>query len=209
MNRPLFVRALTLALVIGTVFATSACRRKSQRPITPLADGGTSTVRTPPGVGAGGVTPGGRVEDPFGAGTGVGAGADGSWGLPGGRLDRSAFNEDRATLAAQTLYFDFDSSVIRMSEQTKVEAIAAFLAGAPGTALEIEGHCDERGTEEYNRALGERRALSIREALIARGVNPERLFTISYGEDRPAVDGSNEAAWARNRRGEFVVLTAR
>lgn len=209
MNRPLIVRALTLVLVIGTALATSACRRKSQRPITPLADGGATTVRTTPGTGAGGVTPGGRVEDPFGAGAGIGAGQDGSWGLPAGRLDRSAFNEDRAALAAQTVYFDFDSSVIRASEQGKVEAIAAFLAGSPAVALEIEGHCDERGTEEYNRALGERRALAIREALIARGVNPQRLFTISYGEDRPAVDGSNEAAWARNRRGEFVVLTAR
>lgn len=209
MNRPLLLRALTLALVIGTALTTSACRRKSQRPITPLADGGASTVRTTPGTGVGGVPQGGRVEDPFGAGTGIGAGQDGSWGLPGGRLDRSAFNEDRAALAAQTVYFDFDSSVIRTSEQAKLDAVAAFLAGSPGVALEIEGHTDERGTEEYNRALGERRALSTREALIARGVNPQRLFTISFGEDRPAVDGANEAAWARNRRAEFVVLTAR
>jgi peptidoglycan-associated lipoprotein len=74
-------------------------------------------------------------------------------------------------------------------------------------ALLVEGHCDERGTEEYNRSLGERRALALREALASQGVSPMRVTTRSFGEDRPAVPGNNESAYRQNRRGEFVVLT--
>lgn len=207
MNRPFF-RALTFALIAATAFAAAGCKRKAQRPITPLADNSRGTTTTPRPTPAPPLNDGNRLNDPFG-GTGVAGNLDGSTGLPAGRLDRSAFNEDRAALATSTVFFDFDSSVVRSSEQGKVDAVAAFLAGAPGTALEIEGHTDERGTEEYNRALGERRALAVREALIARGVNADRLFTISFGEDRPAVDGHDESAWSRNRRAEFVVLTPR
>jgi peptidoglycan-associated lipoprotein len=72
--------------------------------------------------------------------------------------------------------------------------------------LLIEGHCDERGTEEYNRALGERRALALREALAKAGVSPDRIRTISYGKDRPVNPGHDESAWAQNRRGEFILL---
>ncbi|MFN0068537.1 MAG: OmpA family protein [Limisphaerales bacterium] len=209
MNRPFF-RALTFALIAATAFAAFGCKRKAQRPITPLADNsrGATTAPARPG-GPAPLTEGNRVADPFAGGAGVASNADGSTGLPAGRLDRSAFNEDRAALATSTVFFDFDSSVVRSSEQGKVDAVAAFLAGSPGAALEIEGHTDERGTQEYNRALGERRALAVREVLIARGVNADRLFTISFGEDRPAVDGSDESAWSRNRRAEFVVLTPR
>ena len=77
----------------------------------------------------------------------------------------------------------------------------------PSAAVQVEGHCDERGTEEYNRALGERRALAAREALIGLGIASDRVDTISYGEDKPAVPGHNESAWSKNRRGAFVLLT--
>lgn len=208
MNRPPFFRALTLALLAATVFTAAGCRRKTQGPITPLAEGRGATTR--PGTGTAPMTDGGRLGDPGAGGADVrDRNADGSFGLPAGRLDRGAYNDDRAALAADTLFFEFDSSVVRTSEQGKIDAVASFLAGSPGMSLEIEGHCDERGTEEYNRALGERRALAIREVLISRGVNPDRIFTISYGKDRPAVDGHDESAWSRNRRGEFVVLTPR
>jgi peptidoglycan-associated lipoprotein len=72
--------------------------------------------------------------------------------------------------------------------------------------LQIEGHCDERGTEEYNRALGERRALAIREYLVNLGVAADRVYTLSWGEDKPADTGHDEAAWGKNRRGEFILL---
>jgi peptidoglycan-associated lipoprotein len=115
--------------------------------------------------------------------------------------------EDRATLSAQTVHFDFDSATVKSSEKSKIEAVADYIKKNPGNALKIEGHCDERGTEEYNRSLGERRALALREYLANLGCNPDRIHTVSFGKDRPADPGHDEAAWAKNRRGEFIVLT--
>lgn len=118
------------------------------------------------------------------------------------------FNHDRAKLAAHTVHFAYDSHSIRSSEQAHIQAVAAYLKGAPANeALLVEGHCDERGTEEYNRALGEHRALAVREALMALGADGQRITTRSYGKDRKMDSGNSEAAHARNRRGEFVVLT--
>lgn len=115
------------------------------------------------------------------------------------------FNYDR--FAQQTVYFDFDSSVVKSSEQGKVEAVAAEMRNAGSNKLLIEGHCDERGTEEYNRALGERRALAVREALMGKGVDSSTVVTRSFGEDQPAALGHDESAWRLNRRGVFVFLT--
>lgn len=113
---------------------------------------------------------------------------------------------DRETFKANTVYFDFDRSAIKPSERSKIDAVANVLKSKPQTKVQIEGHCDERGTEEYNRSLGERRALAVREYLINTGIEANRIFTISYGEDRPADPGHNEAAWAKNRRAEFILL---
>ncbi|MBI2925668.1 MAG: peptidoglycan-associated lipoprotein Pal [Verrucomicrobia bacterium] len=113
---------------------------------------------------------------------------------------------DRQKFKEQTVYFDFDRAAVRPAEKTKVEFVATYLKGNPTNKLRVEGHCDERGTEEYNRALGERRALSLREYLINLGIGADRIITISYGEDRPAVPGQDESAWSKNRRGEFVLL---
>ena len=113
---------------------------------------------------------------------------------------------DRDTLAADTVYFAYDSAVVRDSEKANLQAVANTLAADPATKLLIEGNCDERGTEEYNRALGERRALAAREALTKMGVDPMRMFTRRYGKDKPADPAHNEAAWAKNRRDDFVLL---
>lgn len=121
-------------------------------------------------------------------------------------LDPNFGTQDRQALASYTVYFDFDSSVVKPGEVSKIEAVAGQLKSNPDFAVIIEGHCDERGTLEYNRALGERRAQSVRESLVLQGVGAERIHTISYGEDVPAVEGQNEAAWSKNRRGEFVLL---
>jgi len=107
---------------------------------------------------------------------------------------------------AQTVYFEFDSSLIRTSEYGRIHAVGDDLKAKPENRLLIDGHCDERGTEEYNRALGERRALAVREALIKYGIGPERMSTRSWGEDRPALLGQGEDIWAKNRRGEFILL---
>lgn len=112
---------------------------------------------------------------------------------------------DHETFRAQMVFFAYDSAAINPAEQSKIQEVADKLKGA-GTKVLIEGHCDERGTSEYNRALGERRALAVREALIGMGVDGANIQTISYGKDRPADPGHDEAAWTRNRRAEFVVI---
>jgi len=135
--------------------------------------------------------------------------------LPGGG-GIGASDRDRATMinsipdpsffSANTVHFDFDSSTVRPGDVGKIEEVANHLRSSPKESVLIEGHCDERGTEEYNRSLGERRAQSVREMLVKQGIDSASVFTVSYGEDVPAVDGHNEAAWSANRRGVFVLL---
>jgi len=108
--------------------------------------------------------------------------------------------------AGDTVHFAYDSSAVKSSESSKASAVAQFLQANAADAVRIEGHCDERGTEEYNRSLGERRALALREELIHQGIDPSRILTISYGKDRPVDPGHTEEAHAKNRRGEFILL---
>ncbi len=130
----------------------------------------------------------------------------GSVPLPDDLNDLSRFNQDRETLASHIVHFDYDSATVKASEKANVEAVAAYMKSTLKVALLVEGHCDERGTEEYNRALGERRALALREALISSGADASRITTRSFGEDKPVAMGHDESAWRQNRRGEFVVL---
>lgn len=116
---------------------------------------------------------------------------------------REAKPED--ALILQDIHFDYDKSEIKGSEKGLLENIYTWLLEHPETTLMIEGHCDERGTLEYNLALGERRGLSIRTYLTGLGINPDRLHTISYGEEQPLCPESNEECWAKNRRGHFLV----
>ena len=109
-------------------------------------------------------------------------------------------------LGMPIIYFAYDSDDLVSSEQAKVERIAAYLAQHPELGLLIEGHCDQRGTEEYNRALGERRANAIRAALAACGVNDANMKTKSFGKDKPAVEGQAESSWRQNRRGVPVPM---
>lgn len=104
------------------------------------------------------------------------------------------------------VYFAFDSYRIAASEMVKVQMAAEHLRSFPRDVVVIEGHTDERGSREYNLALGERRALAVREALIGLGIGSERIQTLSFGQERPAVQGTGEAVWSLNRRSEFRVL---
>lgn len=106
----------------------------------------------------------------------------------------------------QTVYFEFDKAVVNPGEIGKLREVATRMKGFANHALKIEGHCDERGTEEYNRTLGDRRAQAVREFLIREGLNPATLPTITYGEDKPADPGHNDAAWRKNRRAELILL---
>jgi peptidoglycan-associated lipoprotein len=114
---------------------------------------------------------------------------------------------DADHFAAYTVYFDFDRSTINAGEDVKIRSVGRDLLANPNRGVRIEGHCDERGTEGYNLSLGERRALAIRQYLLDMGVSDDRVDTISYGESRPAAIGNTPEAYARNRRGEFLLLT--
>jgi peptidoglycan-associated lipoprotein len=103
------------------------------------------------------------------------------------------------------IYFDFDSSAIQVMAREVLQRKADFLFEAVDVSVIIEGHCDERGTEAYNIALGDRRAESAKAFLVDIGIDPARMTTISYGEERPVDSASNEEAWAKNRRVHFVI----
>jgi peptidoglycan-associated lipoprotein len=115
--------------------------------------------------------------------------------------------EDRVALKDYSVHFAYDSSAIRSADKSKITSVADYLKANPTAAVRVEGNCDERGTEEYNRSLGERRALAGREELVRLGITSDRVDTLSYGEDKPANPGHNESAWKENRRDDFVVLT--
>ncbi|HEX4343403.1 MAG TPA: OmpA family protein [Verrucomicrobiae bacterium] len=121
--------------------------------------------------------------------------------------DFSNWGHDANTFEAQTIYFAYDTAKIKDTEEGNAQVVAAYLQAHERDAVLVEGNCDERGTEEYNRALGERRALAAREALLALGIAPERVDLISYGEDKPLDPGHDETAWKKNRRAAFVLLT--
>lgn len=103
------------------------------------------------------------------------------------------------------VFYAFDSAVLDMTAQSQLDENVQWMADNPEAGIVIEGHCDERGTYEYNMALGERRAESAKNYLLNAGVDPVRIQTVSYGEERPFDPGHDEAAWAKNRRAHFVV----
>ena len=105
------------------------------------------------------------------------------------------------------IYFDFDKSNIRDDQVQRIEANAAFLKDNPNIVIRIEGNCDERGTNEYNMALGDRRAQSAKKYLANLGVSASQLDTISFGEEKPLNYGHNELAWSQNRRDDFVIVS--
>ncbi len=139
-------------------------------------------------------------------GTGAGVGGDGT-GAGGAGVDSMGReigflpNSD----VPDRVFFDYDSSVIRGDAQATLQRQADYLKQNAGVSVTIEGHADERGTREYNLALGERRASSVRRYLTSLGIEGGRVNTISYGKERPAVPGSDEGAWAQNRRGVTVI----
>ena len=129
----------------------------------------------------------------------------GTEGTSGGATALTPQQQALATLKQKNVvYFEFDSSEIRDEYLPVVAAHASYLVKYPSARVRLEGHTDERGSREYNIGLGERRAQTVRRALLAQGVAEAQLTTVSYGEERPAVEGSDESALAQNRRVELV-----
>jgi peptidoglycan-associated lipoprotein len=172
------IKTTSLAL-IAAVALTAGCahRRPEQLPPAP------PTEMTPPDQGNG-------------------AGEQGNVGnaaVPGSRADfLQSVTSDR-------VFFDTDSYTVDDRARAVLDAQAQWLNRNPNVRVTIEGHCDERGTREYNLALGDRRANAVRDYLQSRGVAASRMQTISWGKERPAVDGHDESAWAQNRRAVTVV----
>lgn len=208
--KSLLSRVAHVVVAVTLIAGIAGCSRKPKS-LTPLPAGQSKssapTGDVPVGIG-GGVTPGVRLPgglDPSG----------GSKDLPitdpslPSDLDPSKMKQDRDTLATETIYFDFDKSNVKPQYAANINKVAEHLKAHGDTKLLVEGHCDDRGTEEYNLALGERRALAIREKLLAAGVSGDRMTTISFGKEKPAMVGATEEAYSKNRRGVFVLLLPR
>ncbi len=163
-----------------------------------------------------------KVAQAGGAGGvgGTGTDADNIGGVYGSDISTTGFDENGMPLSGRPgegaieldssqfakVYFDYDSSQVNESERPAIEAVASYLSSNPGVAVVVEGNTDERGSNEYNLALGERRALAVRAYLVGLGVDGNRVQTKSLGEEQPADVNHDESAWSQNRRGEFVVI---
>ena len=144
---------------------------------------------------------------PFGDQVIVGYNPDGT-PIYGSAADAAALaGRTDAEIAAgqfEAVRFDYDSPQVNPSEQGKIDAVVAYLQQNATYGVIVEGHCDERGSNEYNLALGERRSLAVRAAMISAGIDGARVQTRSYGEERPVAFGHDEGSWSLNRRAEFV-----
>jgi peptidoglycan-associated lipoprotein len=206
----------TLAIAAALMTGVTGCK-KTPKNITNIPRQGAQPIRDDGslprlGVGQTGGDTSGKLPGDGGT-TGSGIGTTGQAIPP---FDPNKENplgsrpegkDDFQTLAAETVYFDYDKASVKGSEVPKVQRVATYLKNQANASLRIEGNCDERGTEEYNRSLGERRALAVRELLLASGVPAERVTTLTNGEDKPEDPGHDETAWAKNRRAAFVVIT--
>jgi peptidoglycan-associated lipoprotein len=171
-----------MLLMLPVIMTTAGCAKKK-------IDGDI-----PPPIGTDGGVDGG----------GMGADGAGGYGTPGGPGSQEDF---LARVTSDRVYFGLDRFDIDGEDRAILDSQAAWLRQYPNVRITIEGHCDERGTRDYNIALGERRANAAKNYLVSLGIDPGRITTVSYGKERPAALGSNEQAWAQNRRA--VTITVR
>lgn len=155
---------------------------------------------TPEKEGSGGGAP---VSEVGGGGAG-GGGAEVSGAAEGGAWTGSPLDDPDSLLSLRVIHFEFDSSEIQGEDRDVVIAHGEYLAANPEVTVTVEGHTDERGSREYNIALGERRANAVKELMLVQGASDSQITTVSYGEERPVALGSDEAAWAQNRRAELI-----
>jgi peptidoglycan-associated lipoprotein len=172
-------KILSIACLVAGAALLAGCPKKATTVEPPSAGAQV------PGAGAG---EGASSTNPLGAEGGVNGGALGAGGVAGGRV----------------IYFDFDKSDIKPEYNGIISANAQNLAAHPNLKLKLEGNTDDRGTREYNIGLGERRAQAVKRAMMLQGVPESQLTTVSFGAERPAVQGDDEAAWSKNRRVELV-----
>jgi len=179
---------ILVAVVASFGLFAGGCAKKSVQPGAGVESGvaGAPAARADVGEGMG-------EEEPLTAS-----------GIQGGSAGEIL--EGRTSAPMLPVYFDFDKSNIRPDQQPRLKKNGEFLLANPSVRIRIEGNCDERGTNEYNMALGERRALAAKKFLVNMGVAASRMDTISYGEERPLNYGHDELAWSQNRRDDFVIV---
>lgn len=144
------------------------------------------------------------VEDRGTQADGASSGAQASGAQAGSAFSGNELDNPASPLSKRVIYFDYDSVNIRDEDRAIISAHASYMAANKGSVAVLEGHGDERGSREYNIALGERRAKAVRQLLLFQGATDRQLETVSYGEERPAAQGHDEASWKQNRRVEIV-----
>ena len=183
-----------LIALVAVAFFIAACETASQTTADSSGDSSSSTAASSAST----------SSSSGSASSSSGSGSSDSAGSSSGVSDKASAEQALAAIG-NTVYFAFDSSALSADTEGTLMRQAGFLNANPALTVTIEGHCDERGTREYNLALGERRASAARDFLLAQGVDSARIRTISYGKERPAVAGSNDAAWAKNRRAATMI----
>ncbi|MGH8142357.1 MAG: peptidoglycan-associated lipoprotein Pal [Steroidobacteraceae bacterium] len=166
---------------------------------------GCSSHKARPNPGAGNAVPQDQSQSAGAEGANAGAAGATNPGVQNGTGPGVA-GPSSADLQNRTIYFDFDSSQIKPEYNAVIAAHARYLVANTSIRVRLEGNTDERGSREYNIGLGERRAQAVRQALMLQGVPDAQITTVSYGEERPAVTGHTEAAWAKDRRVDIVYL---
>ena len=169
-------KTIALAFVAGSVLALGACKKEPPEELPPPPQGAEITTPTPSPAAPQGAAPGTQAH----------------------------FAQQMA--GRDTIYFDTDMFNIDAEDQAALAQQAAYLRQYPNVRATVEGHADERGTREYNQALGERRANATRDFLLSQGVPADRMTVTSWGKERPVATGSNEEAWAQNRRAVTVII---
>jgi len=181
------------AVVEDTVGGKSSPGKAAGPETAPIAKVDSSTINEAAG-------PAESLESPF-------SGQDGSSSMSGVGLGATeVVKGSRTNVGLLPVYFDFDKAIIRPDQVERIAANALFLKNNPGVKVRIEGNSDCRGSNEYNLALGERRAMGAKRYLVNLGIIDGRVSVLSYGEERPVNPGNDETAWAENRRGDFVVI---
>jgi peptidoglycan-associated lipoprotein len=196
---------LASLLVLSVVLVGCAKRPATTQAAAPAPTGAAAT--TPGATTAAAQPSGGGATTSGGGGTTSGGGGGGTTAAPAAPVTtaRPAPSEFTAVPDLKDIQFDFDKYDIRPSDAKTLDGNASWLKSNPNHLVLIEGHCDERGTNEYNLALGERRAKSTMNYLVSQGVQASRITIISYGEERPVCSQKTEECWARNRRAHFLV----
>ena len=193
-----------LIALFAVAFFVAACETASQTSTDSAGDTTASSTSSTASASGSSSTSSTASSSSGSASSSSGSASSGSSssGSVAGNITSAA---DTLATIGNTVYFSYDSAALDGNSKGTLFRQAAFLNANPALTVTIEGHCDERGTREYNLALGERRAAAARDYLLAQGVDPARIKVISYGKERPVMAGSNEKSWAKNRRAATVL----